>query len=261
MNACRNCGAALEISNEAQACKYCGVENAPPPKAVEVPVPVQLVQQVVQVVGGSSSVRELRCPDCKKRLVTARIEDVELHGCAGCGGIWVDNVSAKVIIVRPQRTFAELAQRAGNNARNPKTRSESSFHSLSHSTAKRPCPACDALLDPTSFGRLRLDVCPEHGTWFDAFELKVLVETLLAPAQAKAGPPADVVCAKCSAKMPAAQANITGHGPMCDGCWRTFQQKQLAEADTQRTAVALAGALGTAMLDAGIAATSRQPTS
>src|SRR6476469_9495567 len=98
MAQCENCSAPLSFADEAPVrCTFCGVENHAPPKTIAVPVPVQVVHNVVHVAPGTEA-RELRCPHCKKRLVGVRAEDVELHGCGGCGGIWIDNASSQRVV-------------------------------------------------------------------------------------------------------------------------------------------------------------------
>ena len=74
MSQCDHCGAPLERDFERQAtCAFCDRVNAPLQREVEVAVPVQVVQKVVQVVGAAANgpeAVELRCPHCRKRLVS-----------------------------------------------------------------------------------------------------------------------------------------------------------------------------------------------
>lgn len=218
MAQCSNCGAPITLSADAPTiCQYCGSSNDPPPREVEVPVPVQVVQNVVEDAAGAPS--ELRCPHCHKKLVGVVAKGVELDGCAGCGGIWVNNTSARSVLAKPQEIFAELAKRAGDNARNRSVR------------AKNPgCPVCTAVLDHVKTHGIGLDVCADHGTWFDAFELGQLLYVLTHGAIGEAPPPdvRRVRCVGCHALIPQDHTNVGPHGILCDRCWRSLQDAEFA---------------------------------
>jgi Zn-finger nucleic acid-binding protein len=218
---CQYCGAPIERSTEGPTtCSFCGRVNDPLPKKVEVPVPVQVVENVVQVVGQApAEVRELRCPQCRKRLVTAKVKDVDLSGCAGCGGIWIQNASARRVLADPEPIFVEMATRAGNNATNRKTHAD-----------ERVCPECPAILDRVRSHGIDLDVCTDHGTWFDAYELASLVK-ILRGEQAAGAPGRIILCSGCQKPIEADRANVTDHGLRCDACWRAEQNELVAEFD------------------------------
>jgi len=243
---CQYCGAPIERSTTASTtCAFCGRVNDPLPKEVEVPVPVQIVQNVVQVVGSdaAAAVRELRCPRCRKRLVAAKVKDVELDGCAGCGGIWIGNASARRVLADPEALFAEMADRAGHNATSRDTRAD-----------ERTCPECPAILDKVTSHGIELDVCTDHGTWFDAFELATLVRILRGQQQA-AQPGRTILCATCHKPIAADRANVTDRGLCCDACWRGEQQQEIAEFDQRMASNAGAvGAVGVGGVMLGVAA-------
>lgn len=216
---CQYCGAPIERSTTTSTpCPFCNRLNDPPPREVEVPVPVQIVQNVVQVVGEApSAARELRCPKCRKRLVTAKIKDVDLSGCTGCGGIWIENASARRVLSDPEPLFAEMATRAGNNATSRTTHAD-----------ERTCPECPAILDKVQSHGIELDVCTDHGTWFDAFELAELVRVLRGEQAAVASPARTIQCSGCRQPIAADRANITDRGLRCDACWRAEQTEEIA---------------------------------
>ncbi len=240
---CQYCGAPIERSTTGPTtCNFCQRVNDPLPKQVEVPVPVQIVQNVVQVVGEApAETRELRCPQCRKRLVTAKVKDVELSGCVGCGGIWIENASARRVLSDPEPLFAEMATRAGNNARNRATHAD-----------QRTCPACPAILDRVRSHGIELDVCTDHGTWFDAFELATLMRILRGEQPAAGG--RTILCSGCQRPILADHANITDRGLQCDACWRGEQQEEIArfEQSVQGGGSAAGVAVGGVML--GVAA-------
>jgi Zn-finger nucleic acid-binding protein len=202
-------------------------------------VPVQIVHNVVQVVDGQGVV-ESRCPHCRKRLVGVDIDGVHLQGCARCGGIWVDNKSALRILGAPRRIFVELSARAAKNAQIDVPRSPQPV-----------CAVCPAVLDKTVVHRLTLDICSDHGSWFDAHELAALTRVLLgdaSPVQPLA--PKTVVCSGCSATIPTASANITGDGMQCDACWRRQQATQIAHFESQTGNNAATAAIAVGLLGA-----------
>jgi Zn-finger nucleic acid-binding protein len=246
MPRCRNCSAPLSFSAKAPTvCGFCGVSNDPPPTEVKVPVPVQVVHNVVHVAAGNQP-RELRCPHCKKRLVGVHAEGVALHGCGGCGGIWIENACAQRVVSSPRAIFEELATRAAQNARGRFVRA-----------ARPACPACDATLDPVMVKTIPLDVCPDHGTWFDASELVLLSAALRGvPARVKTAPITGTVpCAECRSMIEAALANVAENGPTCEACWRARQAELIALADARHDQHGAAmGAGGAAGLLFGIAA-------
>jgi Zn-finger nucleic acid-binding protein len=244
---CVSCGAAIELSTgKATTCRFCGSVNNPLPTEVDVPVPVQIVHNVVQVVDGKGLV-ESRCPHCRKRLVGVDVDGVQLQGCARCGGVWVDNASALRILGAPKRIFIELSARAATNAYIGAPR-----------VAQPVCAVCPAMLDKTAVHRLSLDICPEHGTWFDAHELAALTRVLLGEPTANQTASKTVVCTGCSATIPTATANVTGNGMQCDLCWRQQQASLIKQWDASTgnnaTTQAGAGLLGAIVIGALVGA-------
>jgi len=256
MSHCDHCGAPLTRDFERQAtCQFCERVNAPLQRQVEVAVPVQVVQKVVQVVGGAPAPedRELRCPHCRKRLVSVIAKGVELAGCGGCGGIWIDNASARAVLGAPEAIFSDLARRAGSNARNRSARG-----------TNPSCPVCTAVLDRVITKGIELDVCGDHGTWFDPFELAVLVDRLAGrePTKVPLGDTRAIRCATCKQPLTADRANITEDGLCCEGCYRAKQTVVLAaaEREAQRAgALAVGGVLlGVAAVMLGAASSSKR---
>jgi len=85
-------------------------------------------------------------------------------GCGVCGGIWLDNDAAQKVTHHYSDHVVRMAERASQSAqRKPDVRS----------AAK--CAQCRTEMDRRTFGMVSVDVCGEHGTWFDAGELSTLV--------------------------------------------------------------------------------------
>ncbi len=250
MSACSQCGAPIElVADRSVKCTYCGATNAPAPREVAVPVPVQLIHNVVVAPAATPDTAGARCPHCRKILHGVKVADIELSGCGGCGGIWIDNAGARHVVAHPEPIFGELANRCAANAKGQFRR------------ADRPqCPVCPAVLDQVMTHNIQLDICPDHGTWFDANELFLLVETLAGrvaePIQLRPGSQAMIHCARCRAKIRADQANVTEVGLTCEPCWRSLQSEQLARADAQQATTAGTAFVGIAAVLLGAAAAS-----
>lgn len=86
-----------------------------------------------------------------------------LHGCGACGGLWLDNASTTQVLARINPQVTSLAQLAAKNA-SQKADLDASIR----------CPACNKELRRVPGGdpSLLIDICEEHGTWFDRDELQ-----------------------------------------------------------------------------------------
>lgn len=176
---CPSCGAALPPSaaGAAIACPFCGVASAPAAPKVE--VVERIVERVVVVAppssgaGAGTSAPPKLCPRCRTALFEGRAKDVLMNGCGTCGGIWLDNDASQRAIRAVDRDVLELADRAEKHA----TRKPAAL------PAGLPCAECAQpmarVLAPR--GRVELDVCATHGTWFDRHELRVVMMAYSAP--------------------------------------------------------------------------------
>lgn len=225
MALCSYCGAPLAPGSAgvAASCPFCGAAVPAVKPEVE---PVEL--RVVQVVVNPDAPPDLgRCPHCRRVFGSVKVGEVELHGCAGCGGIWLDNESAQRVLASPEAVFVDLSARAAKHAGTARPRDP-----------RPPCPRCSAVLARTRFHEVDLDVCPEHGTWFDARELGWLVTSLQEAwrererereEEASAG---SVACAGCQKVVPRRTTHITEAGAVCVDCHAEAQQKAVSGAET-----------------------------
>lgn len=172
---CSTCGASREAGT--RACGYCGADFTIHETDLETVCPGCLARAsdrarychhcatplTAEVLAGEAT--ELACPQCEgRRLYSRRLDDAAVTAleCRVCAGFWV-GVSA--------------------------------FHDLLDSEAKRPtgvtavhraaepergqryrkCPHCAGLMVRRNLGGgqsgVVIDVCGEHGLWFDADEL------------------------------------------------------------------------------------------
>jgi Zn-finger nucleic acid-binding protein len=113
---------------------------------------------------------ERACPRGCGMLQRLALGGVELDECPRCSGVWLD---AEVF----RRLCAEEERRAvflGAELQAMKT------PAVAASTVRYvPCPDCTRLMNRVNFGKrsgIIVDGCSQHGTWFDADELRRVVE-------------------------------------------------------------------------------------
>lgn len=105
---------------------------------------------------------DMKCPQCRKHLVTLEFEQIEVDYCTACKGIWLDSGELEYLLSREGEPDPYLAQLVPSPAREKRKR----------------CPVCTVLMDKVSTGhaeRILLDQCPLHGIWFDRGELRSLI--------------------------------------------------------------------------------------
>jgi len=178
---CPSCGA--PCSPDARACPHCDVELAS----------VRCAHCFALHFVGSRfcarcgrelapepllDVRDAPCPRCSRPLRAATggadesSRDGTIYECTGCGGLFVDKSSLERIVARAN----DDARRSGRAA-----------HEFPPPSVARPvepvhyvkCPACKGVMNRVNFGRrsgVVVDVCRQHGTWFDAGELTAAIE-------------------------------------------------------------------------------------
>jgi Zn-finger nucleic acid-binding protein len=108
------------------------------------------------------------CPRCKIELNLLQIEEISLLECQKCSGLWSDS-----------ETFEEICAEKESQAK-------VLFLVQSKQTPKPnipinyvPCPDCKQLMYRSNFSRssgVILDICKNHGVWFDAEELTKIIE-------------------------------------------------------------------------------------
>ena len=145
---CPRCGAPLPpgATHESVTCAFCGTTSA------------------VADLANEAQRSNLVCPRCEQKLFFGDAEGVTLAGCGVCGGIWLDNEAAQKVTHHYSERVVEMATRASESA-----------HQKPDVRAAAKCAQCRAEMARRTFGQVSVDVCAEHGTWFDAGELSALV--------------------------------------------------------------------------------------
>jgi Zn-finger nucleic acid-binding protein len=161
---CPQCFA--RISDRAKFCHHCGTEIKP-----EAP---------------AGQPTDLHCPVCGKlaRLSNRRIGPVATMECQRCAGFWLGaNVLEDLVAKAASGVLADdwqpSARRAGDELE-PIDKDGPRY---------RKCPVCAKLMHRRNYGRhsgVIIDVCREHGVWFDVEELPQILEWVRAGGRAAA---------------------------------------------------------------------------
>jgi Zn-finger nucleic acid-binding protein len=174
---CPMCGA--PASSEATACEHCGARLA----TVACPACFGMIFQGAKFCSHCGArVDRTRvpgappesCPRCQAPMEAVVVGRSHLRECARCGGLWADSLSLQQICADREEQAAVLGVAApvGNDS----VLLEAKIRYL-------PCPVCRKLMNRVNFARCSqvvVDVCREHGTWFDKDELRRIVEFIRA---------------------------------------------------------------------------------
>lgn len=117
---------------------------------------------------------ELPCPGCggERKLARRRLGETSasIFDCDVCGGIWVEREVFEVLAERARsETLPDLSLRSGGAAP-PKPQTAGPFY--------RSCATCGARMNRRNWGQksgVIVDVCQNHGVWFDLDELDKLL--------------------------------------------------------------------------------------
>jgi Zn-finger nucleic acid-binding protein len=117
--------------------------------------------------------RALPCPRCGRTLGRVAIGSAAFDECGPCGGLWLAPSAFEAICAERESQAAVLGAALPALApREPAT---------VDAPPERywPCPECRRLMNRFNFAQssgVLLDVCRDHGIWFDAGELRRIVE-------------------------------------------------------------------------------------
>ncbi len=119
----------------------------------------------------------MNCPKCRKPLIVAEREGIELDCCPWCRGLWFDSGEMDL-----------LAEKLGL----PASEHDPTGFALAATNEKlRCCPRCDGAMEKVYFDASRtilIDRCARgHGLWFDRDELGEALEQFARASGAPAG--------------------------------------------------------------------------
>ena len=108
---------------------------------------------------------EIGCPRCDTMLAVGRAGPITAHGCGSCGGVWLDNAGTQRLVtgLSPQVVAGFSAHAAAASSR----------------VDTRENVACPVCRQPTLRKRIveasvNIDICADHGTWFDRREIEAV---------------------------------------------------------------------------------------
>lgn len=121
---------------------------------------------------------DLVCPHCGCTLSAGRAASTTVHGCASCGGVWLDNMASQKLVSAVDPSVLSLADAASRMASMPFPPHE----------ARPRCPVCRGDLQPVRLEAVgvALDTCNLHGTWFDRGELQAVARSFAATRKTEA---------------------------------------------------------------------------
>ncbi len=153
---CPQCMA--RVSDKARFCHHCGKRINP------------------EMVAGEKS--ELCCPVCKptRPLISRSWGDISILECNRCAGMWLSHDSFRIATEQAAAETKDASRMtAPRNARAP------NVDAVPPDGGKRyrPCVVCNQLMQRQQFGRgsgVIIDLCKNHGLWFDADELSRIID-------------------------------------------------------------------------------------
>ncbi|HVV71978.1 MAG TPA: zf-TFIIB domain-containing protein [Verrucomicrobiae bacterium] len=171
---CPMCGA--PASSEATRCEHCGARLA----TVACPSCFGMMfvgAKFCSHCGARADRTELDsaatqlCPRCRVDMKAVVIGGSNLRECPRCEGVWADATSLQQICADREKQAAVLGMA------NPLP--EGADGQIEQNIRYLPCPVCTKLMNRVNFARCShvvVDVCAQHGTWFDKDELRRIVE-------------------------------------------------------------------------------------
>jgi len=118
----------------------------------------------------------LACSRCTDALVGRRIGDVVVHECPGCAGVFLDE-NAIALVVQDTSNARATAVVSALPRTAPATSDDAPLYVR--------CPACEQMMNRKLFGDIVIDVCRDHGVFFDAGELPDLIDFVVSGGLAK----------------------------------------------------------------------------
>jgi Zn-finger nucleic acid-binding protein len=114
------------------------------------------------------------CPRCRVEMGAVLIGQTHLEECPKCEGIWADADSLQKICADREQQAAVLGMATALPAESVPF--EEHIHYI-------PCPICKGLMNRVNFAhcsQVVVNVCRQHGTWFDKDQLRRIVEFIRA---------------------------------------------------------------------------------
>lgn len=170
---CPNCGAGVE--SDRSQCQFCKTRL----KTVACPKCFGLMFEGNKFCGHCGAIAapvevlfegdNADCPRCRGALEKLEIGETALLGCGKCDGLWIAPTTFEDICADAEKRSAVLGFFEKREKR-PPTLTKVNYV---------PCPTCSQLMNRSNFARssgVIIDICKQHGVWFDADELPTIVK-------------------------------------------------------------------------------------
>lgn len=170
---CPNCGAA--VASDRTQCEFCKTRL----KTVACPSCLGVMFQGSKFCGhcGGRAVDAAEtpdekpgvCPRCKVDLQSLKIDATSVRECLRCGGIWTSVGTFENLCADKDQQSAVIHYAAA------KPRDRDAATPIRYV----PCPDCSQLMNRSNFARssgVIIDLCKQHGVWFDADELPKIID-------------------------------------------------------------------------------------
>jgi len=176
---CPMCGAAA--ATDATRCEHCNARLA----TVACPSCFGMMfigQQFCPHCGGkadrqdsSEQAQPEPCPRCHADMEAVVIGGSKVRECPKCEGIWTDAETLRQICADQEKQAAVLGL--------PTPLPTNEGVEIERQIRYLPCPVCGDMMNRINFANFSgviIDVCRQHGTWFDRDELRRIVEFIRA---------------------------------------------------------------------------------
>ena len=172
---CPNCGAA--VSSNAAQCKFCNSRL----KTMACPACLGLmflgsrhcpncgIKAVQSEIKDAENLGD--CPRCKVKLNLLQINKINLRECRRCEGWWADVETFENVCAERESQAAVLNLIS--------TQRRHAENKIAVKVSYVPCPDCEQLMNRSNFARssgVIIDLCKQHGVWFDREELPKIIE-------------------------------------------------------------------------------------
>jgi Zn-finger nucleic acid-binding protein len=170
---CPNCGAA--VASDSAQCEFCKtrLKTVACPSCLGVMfVGSKFCGHCVERSVDAETIADDKpgaCPRCNVELQSLKIDATTIRECLLCGGFWASVETFENLCADKEQQSAVINYAAAK-PRDPGAATPISYI---------PCPECSQLMNRSNFARssgVIIDLCKQHGVWFDADELPKIID-------------------------------------------------------------------------------------
>lgn len=112
------------------------------------------------------------CPRCRVKLNRLQIEEINLRECKKCSGLWADAKTFEAVCANRESQAVVMNFTTDRHSAAAANKTPVKVNYV-------PCPDCRQLMNRSNFARssgVIIDLCKQHGVWFDTEELPRIIE-------------------------------------------------------------------------------------